>query len=450
MDSGVNKCGIGLVNLMIWQLSQSTYALSVPVFQYFYQAAALPESGYLILAAFSLVLLNALRAVILYNGWFLLCEGIAEKTKRQRVALLLPVIMIPLSYWGANYFSNRPHFGVPAFFTLISVVILQFLCRDVTRHWYKLLIWSFLIFSIQWLDLIPFLTPYGFGWGELSSAIKELSLISHRGDMLNAFSGLCFVCFFGTAILLAALFISYEKRIREIKLIQEKRAELARLRREQLEARLYQEMQYLVHDLKRPLTAVMGLADLISLNPSATVAGYGKNIARAAEQMDQMISEIRNPDVVRNVTVKDLLDYTLAQVRPLSWGSLVKLQCDDKVGKRFMMINLIRVSRALVNLLDNARRAASFRIKPEVVLRAESLGGRLFIFIEDNGPGFLQPKEGNPSGWGASGLGLRFVRNVMLANKGELKIENRGNNGVRCILSFPEEKKYEKPCVGNS
>lgn len=437
MDSGVKKCLAGAACLIAWELSQATYLFLLPVYEYFCQAAVLLENGYLLLAAFFLVLLNAFRAVILYNGWFLLGEGVAEKSGRGSVAVALPLVMIPASYWAASYFSSRPHFGVPALLTLASVACIQFLCLDVTRWGYKLVIQSILIFSIQWLDLIPFLTPFGFGWGELSMAVKGFCEVFRCEDMLNVFSALCFAWFFGSAALLAALFLSYEKRIRQMNLIRAKERELLRLRREQFEARLYQEIHYLVHDLKRPLTSVSGLADLLSLSGDSRTSEFGGKIGEAARQMDQMISEIRNPDTVREVSVAGLMNYALSQVRPLPWGGLVRLRTLGNAGEARLSVNLIRISRALVNLLDNARRAARSD-DPLVECGAEREGEAVVIFVEDNGPGFIVPRNGTSSGWGSSGLGLRFVREAAAASGGEFFRTNRPEGGVRCELRFRE------------
>ena len=440
MDSGLKKCATGILCLAAWLITQGSTTLSAPVVRSVYQAFSMLESGLLLVSAFLLVLLNGIRAIFLYNGWFLLCEGISEKTRKGYAEIFLPSVLIPLSYWAASTFANRPHFGVPAFFTLTSVVMLQVMCRGVGHYSYKVLIRSCLIFSIQWLDLIPFLTPYGFGWGELSRTIKDLSSITGREYVLNAFCGVCFIWFFGTAALLAALFINYEKTIRQMEQIRRKDAEVERLRREQLEARLYQELHYLVHDLKRPLTAILGLSDLLGMSRDPAAARYGTTIIRAAEQMDLMISEIKSPAAARVVTVKELLDYTLAQVRPLSWGKPVLLRCTEETERAGILVNLIRISRALVNLLDNAHRAAAARENPEIILGAEKRGPSVCFFVEDNGPGFIKPDEGEVSGWGSSGQGLAFVNSAVSANGGTFFMAPLPRGGLRCELTFTEVK----------
>ena len=427
--------------LGVWAVSQAFSSAVAPVFQYIDKASAMMEGGYLLIASFWLVLINAFRAVLLYNGWFLISEGAAGALKRPRIAVVLPVVVIPGSYLCMNlfHFPLISHFGMPALLTLASVLILQILCRDVSRYFYKLVIQSVMNLSTQWLDLIPLLTPYGFGWGELSLAVKQISLLIDDGSLLDAFSGLCFTFSFCTATLLAALFVSYEKQINQLNALQQRDKELEQLRHHQARARLYQEMQYLVHDLKRPLTVVMGLSDLLSISADPVTSSHGKAITTAAEKMDQMISEIRNPDAARSVEVEELMGYTLSQIRPLPWGKSVRLDCRDDARRVRLHINLIRVSRALVNLLDNAWHATDRSRQPEIFLKARRDSKEIILTVEDNGPGFLHPGGGMLSSWGSSGLGLSFVKDVAEASHGSFSMKNRPHRGLCCTLRLPEE-----------
>ena len=435
------QCVVGSVLLCLWGVNQIISQMTAPVFYNLSKAAVYYDGGYVLVASFWLVVINALRGVLLYNGWFLVSEGASVALKCPQLRLFLPVAGIPVCYLCANYFHLllMPHFGVPAILTLSTVVILQILCHDVSRYFYKLLIQSLFILSTQWLDLIPILTPYGFGRGELSMAVKQMGLLFDDGSLLDAFSSLSFTFMFCVTLLLAALFVSYEKRIRQMHLLRLHEQELAHLKHHQARARLYQEMQYLVHDLKRPLTVVTGLADLLTMNPAKVVSEHARNILTAAEKMNQMISEIRNPDAARSVSVDELLGYTLSQIRPLCWGKYVVLVCADNVKDRKVHVNLIRLSRALVNLLENAWHATERSSLPKIRLRAKADDRGVFLTVEDNGPGFLQPEEGTSSSWGSSGLGLAFVKDAVKAGNGSFSLHNMFDGGVRCVLRLPEE-----------
>ena len=428
--------------LAAWLVSQSFEFTHAPVFSYLNLAVSAEDGGYLIMAALCLLLNNGLRAVLLYSGWFMLSDALADLLGRRWIALVTPPAAIPVSYMLTGYFKlpSVPHFGVPAFFTLLSVWVLQYAARDVTRRGYKFLVQAVLVVSIQWLDLIPLLTPYGFGWGELSMTIKRFAEMMDKASLLNVMCSAGFAFCACVAVLLMQLFIGYEKQLRQLSLLRARERELTRMRSQQARARLYQEMQYLVHDLKRPLTAVLGLADLLSLSADEATAAHAKTIMASAEKMDQMISEIRNPDSVRRVPLRDLFDYTMAQVRPLDWGGLVCVVLPEELKETPISVNLIRFSRVLVNLLDNAHHATADCEKPEIVMRAEQSGGGALIIVEDNGPGFIGAGGPGKSTWGSSGLGLSFVRDAVEDNNGTVRYGDRPGGGAKCSVWIPSCK----------
>ena len=212
------KCFAALAMLTAWLVSQTIQFTFIPVYLNMSRAVSLDEGGYIMLAAMWLVLNNSIRAACLYGGWFLLAEGLSEIFQSKRAAWLLPPFAISLSYFGPSllHFPSIPHFGVPAFIALASVCALLYISRDVTRAGYKFPILAFVVFSIQWLDLIPALTPFGFGWGELSLALKNVAALMAWSYLLDAVCGLAFCSSAMLSLLLARLFVSYEKQIRQL------------------------------------------------------------------------------------------------------------------------------------------------------------------------------------------------------------------------------------------
>lgn len=433
------KCLVGFVTLFVWTVSQSVQFTLHPVYENLYNAAVFEEGGYLMMAAMWLILNNACRAVFLYSGWFIFSDGVSEFLGYKRLAWIMPLIAIPISYLSTIFFNlpSVPHFGVPAILTLAGVWVLHYITSDVTKGGYKLLVQALLVFSIQWLDLIPLLTHYGFGWGELSSATKNEALLMGKDSLLNMFCGLGFAANASVALLLTKLFVSYEKQIRQLTLLRTRERELNRLRQEQSKSRLYREMQYLVHDLKRPLTTVLGLADLLSLSKDRSTESHAKEIAAAAEKMDQMISEIKNPQAMRSVSFEELINYTMSQVRVMPWGASVDVDCPLEGKPIWLNINLIRFSRVLVNLLDNAYHATENIPFPQITLRSRGVADGIFIYIEDNGIGFSDPCDGAPSAWGSTGLGLIFAGKAIKESNGTMEHAVRPGGGTCCTIWMP-------------
>lgn len=434
-----SKSGIGVVMLFAWFLSRFSLITLPAVIGILERAVVSDDSFYLIIAAAVVVVSNALKAILLYCGWFLLAEGIAVDTGRQYLAWTVPLLMIPLSYQATPLFHlpSVTQFGFSALFTLLSVLFLQYICREVSNSRYKILIQIMIIFAIQWLDVIPAFTDRRFGTGELRMLVKDFAVLMDKGEMVST---ICMIFFFfsaAVALLMARLFVNYEKQLKQLHLIRKKERDLILLRHQQASARLYQELQLLVHDLKRPLTVIVGLANLLSLSKDETILSHGGIILEAAEGMDQMISEIRTPRAIREASAAELIDYTMSQVRPLPWGDSVITDVGAEAGAVMLKINLIRLSRALVNLLDNARRATglSGELVPYVRISAERAGDDLLINIDDNGPGFTEQKGG--SLWGSTGLGLVFVKQVIEDGNCKIHYEERAEGGTRCVVHIP-------------
>ena len=433
------RCFFAFMMVALWLVSQSIQLTFIPVYSNLYLAVTINEGSFILISAMWLVLNNAVRVNLLYGGWFVFSDGLADVFDSKRVAWILPPIAITLSYFGISllHFPSVPHFGVPALFAIISVWLLQYITRDVKRAGYKIAVQVAVVFSIQWLDLIPVLTPYGFGWGELSVAVKEASLLMEKDHLLNMVCGLAFVFSSLASLLLTKLFVSYEKQLRQLCLLRRRERELTRIRTDQARMRLYQEMQYLVHDLKRPLTTVLGLADLLSISSDQATASHGRAIMSAAEKLEQMIGEIKNPDCVREASVEEIVNYTMAQIRVLPWGNIVSVVIADESMKKSITLNVIRFSRVLVNLLDNARHATDGLGSPLVSLKVRAAWNEIFFIIEDNGVGFTETETGENSGWGSTGLGIAFVRKALEGFNGALKYEERTGGGVVCTVSVP-------------
>lgn len=439
MRSLRNKGKIGLVMLAAWFVSRFSLYTLTSEWSILERAILFDDSFYLIMAAALVATSNAIKAILLYCGCFLAAEAASEKTGREFIAWVVPPLIITVSYQATAFFHlpSVPQFGFAAFFTFLSVLFLQYICRRVTRGGYKILIQSMFILAIHWLDVIPSLTRWGLGMGELSLTVKTLANLMGKEDMLGTVCLIFFMFNAIVALLMVRLFISYEKQLLQLNLIRSRERDLIRLRNEQAHARLYQELQLLVHDLKRPLTVIIGLANLLSQLRGETGAAHNDVILEAAEGMNQMIDEIKSPAAMRCVCAGELLNYVMSQVRPLPWGTRVLVEADEAVCAATIKVNLIRFSRAIVNLLDNANRASEFVGGDGLIkFSARRTTANVIIDIEDDGPGFVPGKQG-VSLWGSSGLGLVFVRQTMEDGNCQISYTNRLGGGTQCTVTVP-------------
>ena len=402
------------------------------------------DGRYLLTSAASLMALNTVRALLLYLGWFYVGESLEYVRKGGHLSWLVPLAAIPASYLIASRYPGNLflHFGIPALFSVATVLVMHLSTREIKGWFARSLVLSLLVFSFQWLDLAPFLTRWGFGGGELSTAIKTLAVIEEWDWVLDALSlSLFFTAFLG-GIAAAALLVSANIRNIQFRKIREREAQIAALREETLQVRGYREIQQLVHDLRRPLTTVLGLADvLVETLPAGMELDHARRIVATGTSMNQMIEELLKEDARQRTTVAALLEYVRSQISPFDWRHVVRSEVDERISGQEIHINLIRFSRALVNV----HTAVRGRSAPEILLVVERERDFLHIAIRDNGRGFAE-KNFSPSasltspgasGWGSTGIGLAFVDEVVKNHGGTMTLENARPHGAIVRIGLP-------------
>lgn len=435
----------GVLFLGLWWVSQFYEEPIYRVMDFLQLAVSTDDSGYLLAATGILVVTNAVRALLLFEGWFLVGSAAGNLSGKRMVQRLVPMVGIPACYQfvAVMDFPSVPHFGMPAVLGLMSVFVIQYLTRDVSRWANRALALGLILFSLQWLDVIPVLTSWGFGWGELSRAIKLIAELPGKEQVLNLVGGISFLGVFAGAMVTIELMVSYEKRLAQIQRLRSQERELAALREQQLRARGIQEMQRLVHDLKRPLTTITGLTDVLAQTAGdPLVQRHSGIILDSAETMDRMISEILSPRARRPIGCGAVMDYALSQVRPFAWSDRIEVHKLAEEEEPGVEVNLIRFSRALINLLDNAHRATAERENPHILLSCERTGDGVSFSVEDNGGGMPDQPRPHRSGWGSTGLGLAFVEEVVGEHGGSLLFGGSPMGGarVRILLGQNELK----------
>ena len=416
------------------------------VFVYLDRFVAHDDARYLLVSAGNLVGLNTLRAMFLYLGWFYLGESVALSRRGRTWSWLVPIVAIPICYFIV---SRTPEsfsidLGAPALFGILTVLVMHISTREIRGWLARTLVISLLVFSFQWLDIAPTLTAWGFGRGELSLAIKSLALLEDWGWVLDWIGIGLFATAFSGGIAAAALLIGANKRDIQFRKIRERDMEIASLREEALRVRGYREIQQLVHDLRRPLTTVTGLADVMAETlPDGPHRDHSRRMVRTAADMNQMIEELLQEDARQSVTVAALLEYVQSQISAFDWRHLVAVEVGERVAARRLRVNLVRLSRALVNVLDNARLAivsTGHTSHKKIVLRAQAEDDRIAFTVVDDGPGFTRGTEAVSAGysdWGSTGIGLAFADEVVRNHQGALSIANRPGGGASVTLEIP-------------
>ncbi|WP_438281102.1 two-component system sensor histidine kinase CreC [Pseudomonas alabamensis] len=228
--------------------------------------------------------------------------------------------------------------------------------------------------------------------------------------------------------------------------------------RTQLEGKAYVEryVHTLTHELKSPLAAIRGAAELLQGEmPAGQRAKFAANVEHESERVQQMIErlldlakveQMQALDDEQHVDIAALVDELLmAQASRLAAADI---QVRQGLPMRRVLCDPFLMRQALANLLDNALdftppgSALTFDLTHE--------GERMALSVFNQGEAipdyaigrvaerfYSLPRPG--SGRKSTGLGLNFVAEVMHLHGGVLAVDNV-EGGVRVQLWLPARR----------
>lgn len=207
------------------------------------------------------------------------------------------------------------------------------------------------------------------------------------------------------------------------------------------------------HDLRSPLTPLIGFAELLE--------------DRCRDQLDDIgrecLTEIKHSAARMTVLLEDLL--TLARVGQLKLPEQqqdvtaiaedVLLELADKVLERQARVQIddlpkIRIPESLLfdlfrNLLGNALKYAASK-NPQIEIKGQSFAGRIRYLVVDHGPGvpvadremIFEPfKRGSSSaGLAGTGIGLATVAKIARVYNGAAWVEETPGGGATFIVDI--------------
>jgi len=215
-----------------------------------------------------------------------------------------------------------------------------------------------------------------------------------------------------------------------------------------------------IHDLKQPLTQILGCLELCALTAAQSLPPkqreYFSSMQAGCDEMLRMVQTLLNiaqmdsgevqlqtvpisaksllvGALTRNKAVADLRHHTLQAADPPELAV-----CADSSILNRMLDNLI--ANALKYTPDGGTISIGMEPGPHDTVR---------IYVEDNGPGI--PAEFHDrlfhrsehrelvqaTGRGDTGLGLAFCRMAAELHRGTIRLESPGTKGCRFVLTLP-------------
>ena len=184
------------------------------------------------------------------------------------------------------------------------------------------------------------------------------------------------------------------------------------------------------HDLKTPLTRInLMIEELENLELKDSIY---KNISEMNLMLNHYLDFIKNE---KNENLDDVSTNSLIEDLSNNYPNIKILKNEPSV----VLIRKSQISRALINILDNAKKFAD-----NIYINSLFDGSKWIISIEDDGPGtnlsqeqLVKPftKGGEQLNQG-TGLGLSIVQKLIKLNNGELNFERSSYGGLKVIISL--------------
>ncbi|MBM3494262.1 MAG: DUF4118 domain-containing protein, partial [Armatimonadetes bacterium] len=242
-----------------------------------------------------------------------------------------------------------------------------------------------------------------------------------------------------------------------------KQAQAARLANEQEKLRNAL-LSWVSHDLRTPLTAVVGAAETVLSNPSIaeeTRRELVTTIDTEATRLSRLVGNLLQMTRLDAGQVKlagdwvhfeELIAGAIERCKSLLVGRAVTTHVEPLLPLQFM--DPILMEQVLVNLIENAVRYSPPDSPVEVV--AMPSGGYARVELRDRGRGFPLGRaaemfakfaRGPDEAGDGFGLGLAICRAIVEAHGGRIWARNRPEGGASVIMEFrfPDNPPPELP-----
>ena len=210
------------------------------------------------------------------------------------------------------------------------------------------------------------------------------------------------------------------------------------------------------HELKTPLTSVVGFAEALFETelPPDKVKDFADRILANATRMRHLVNDLLDLSLVESGRWKP--DPELVSVREFSreaWKTLPseagskRAEIELKDGPDEVYVDPEAIRQILANLLDNAARYGVGDVPIEVSTRPD--GDFIRVEIRDHGSGipsvhlervferFYRVDPGRSRQQGGTGLGLAIVKHFVAAHGGEVGVESELGQGTSVWFTLP-------------
>jgi signal transduction histidine kinase len=221
------------------------------------------------------------------------------------------------------------------------------------------------------------------------------------------------------------------------------------------------------HELKTPLTNVLGFAEVIAEDEEVPPGprGFADRIVANSRRMQVLVDDLLDLSRIESgAWTPEPTDLELAASTREVWSGFDRRPDDAGINLTTEIpegltvhVDADAMRQILRNLLDNAIRYAPSGTSVTVTARRGD--GHAHMTVEDEGPGiptahlervferFYRVDAARSREAGGTGLGLSIVKHLVVAHGGDVGIESEVGRGTRVWLVLPTSPDPETPAV---
>ena len=224
----------------------------------------------------------------------------------------------------------------------------------------------------------------------------------------------------------------------------------------QLESDMQQQEQFMgafAHELKTPMTAIIGFADLLRQgnldeNTRMMAANYihseGKRLEKLSFKLLELIVLRKDGLTMKRVWLPRYLEEVEKALAPTLKNKGIRLICRAEQGRAVLEPDLVK--SLLYNLIDNASKAMEG--EGIIAVKASAIPGGCQFLVADNGRGmeekdlariteaFYRVDKSRSRQQGGAGLGLALCKQIVELHNGTLHYESKLGSGTQVTVTL--------------
>lgn len=209
------------------------------------------------------------------------------------------------------------------------------------------------------------------------------------------------------------------------------------------------------HDIRTPLTSVMGYAEQLSKGNISqerldkyitTIYSKSQNIKELVDEFDDYIGlQIQPAQKMQNITMSSLCKWVEDNYREelQNMNASLFITCDCPDAK--LELDLAKMNRVFGNIIGNSVRYAKTD-KLEITLRCTAKSEKIQFCLSDNGKGvnpddinkIFEPFYTSDPSRKVAGLGLSICKSIIENHQGKIWAESSEKSGLSICFALPQ------------